>query len=138
MKRALAGVWLVLFAATAAGAYEFADCSGAACHWDRYPVSYYVRTPLGIDLDEETVLAEIQASFQRWDYEHQTFCAPLAFHYAGTIDLANPIGRNYKNVVSFETENWLYGSEALAITTCSYAEGTSEFVDCDISINAVD
>ena len=139
MKRVLPAAVLLLLAAHTAWGYVFTECGGGhRCRWKHYPVTYYVRDPLGVDLDENAALAEIQASFRRWDYEHQTFCAPLAFTYGGRITTDTPNAMDGKNVVYFESDNWPFGAEALAITTCWYAEGSADFQDCDIAINAVD
>ena len=137
MNRAWLTAALVLIAAPAAWGYVFTLCNNEPCYWNDYPVTYYVRDPLGVNLDEEAVLAEIQASFQRWDYEHQTFCSPLKFKYGGRITVDPPAVMDHKNVIFFEAENWKYGAEALAITTCWFVQGQSAFVDCDIAINAV-
>ena len=132
----IVAAWFISSAAPA-GAFTFTDCNGFQCEWGKYPVPFYVRNPLGATFeDEDAALSEIEASFHRWEYKRQTFCKPLEFTYAGRAKTADPAVYDQKNLVYFENELWLYGSDALAITTCWYDQ-TGEMKDCDIAINAV-
>jgi len=68
MKPLLAALLIVMTGAGAASAFSYSDCGGQDCAWPKYPITYYIREPLGGNLDEETALEAIQASFRRWDY----------------------------------------------------------------------
>lgn len=138
MKRLLVCLGIILFTASGAGAFSYSDCGGTDCRWEEYPPTYYILDPLETDIDEEEAIAAIQASFDRWDHEHQTFCPPLQFTYGGRISTNDPDTFDRKNIVHFENDTWLYGPEALAVTSCWYDQNTGLFADCDISINAVD
>ncbi|HPM77766.1 MAG TPA: matrixin family metalloprotease [bacterium] len=136
MIRLGAALVLTLAAATNAGAFAFTDCNGVACDWASLPVSYSIWEPLGVDGDEEALLAEIRASFDRWAHDRQTFCKPLGFTYNGRIGTGQRAANDGRNIVFFETDYWPYGAQALAVTSCWYDQ-SGTFVDCDIAINAV-
>lgn len=129
-------IGLVLVAATSVGAFAFTDCGENKCAWPSLPVSYYIWDPLPIN-DEEAVLAEIRASFDRWAHDRQTFCRPLAFKYLGRIGTGQRAANDRRNIVFFENDFWPYGAQALAVTSCWYDQNGT-FVDCDIAINAID
>jgi MYXO-CTERM domain-containing protein len=139
MRRGLIGglFVLALLAAAPAWAYEYSDCGGTDCRWDGMPIRYYVRDPLGVDLDEDRALAEIRASFDRWDHRHQTLCEPLSFDYQGRFESNEGSEQNLKNVVYFETGYWPFGGEALAVTLLWYDQD-GFLREADIAFNAGD
>jgi len=139
MRRVFLPVLLVLICwlPEAARAFEYADCSGRACRWSDYPISYALAEPLGVTLDDATAMAEIRASIERWGADHQTLCEPLSFEYSGRA-AAGELGQSDgRNVVSFVTDGWLYGDEALAVTLL-WHDDKGVVQEADIAFNAVD
>jgi hypothetical protein len=132
----LALLVLVTLAAAPAQAFQFADCGGTACRWKSYPLSFWVRDPLGVSIDDEGAVDEIRASFDRWSYQHQTLCGPLAFEYRGRFKTDAGAGQDGKNMVYFETSAWPYGESALAVTQLWY-DGSGYLREADIAFNAV-
>ena len=53
MKRFLLVTALLLTGVGHAWGYAFTECGDGSCHWEEFPVTYYIQEPLGIDLDEE-------------------------------------------------------------------------------------
>lgn len=139
MRRAIFGAVLLLgglLLAVPASAFQYADCNGHPCAWQSMPPAYEIQEPLGVDIEDEAAVEEIQASFNRWDFNHQTFCAPLAFDYQGRTATKKPTVQDYHNVISFRTSNWLVSADALAITLL-YSDSSGKLREADIVFNAV-
>lgn len=138
-RRALLPILLFLpwLAPGAVQAFDYADCGGQACRWGDYPIEYHIAEPLGVSLDETIALAEIQASIERWSAGRQTLCEPLSFSYSGRAPAGAPGTYDGRSVVSFITDDWLWGDETLALTALWYNDaGTVQ--EADIAFNAVD
>lgn len=140
MRQALR--WAVLLVgavliASPAWAFQYADCKGRACAWNEMPVAYAIQKPLGVSIDDDAAVAEIQASFNRWDHQHQTLCAPLGFTYQGRLETNKPQAQDFKNVVSFQSANWWLSPEALAVTVMYY-DTAGWLREADIVFNAED
>ena len=117
-------------------AFEYAECNGNPCQWDTFPVQYYIHEPLGVDLAEDDAVSALRQSVERWNHDRQTFCEPLAFGYQGRIESDAANSQDNHNIVSFETDFWLFGPEALAVTVLWFdASGTLQ--EADIAFNAI-
>ena len=139
MRFRLSLLWAFLFliAAGPAVAFEYSDCAGQICQWDSYPISYYVRQPLGVDLADGPTVTALRKSIERWNYDRQTFCAPLEFRYDGRRESETPGAQDNRNTVFFETDLWLFGKQALAVTTLWF-DNTGTLREADIAFNAMD
>ena len=111
-------------------AFEFTQCGDTDCHWDQWPVRYYINQDGTPDLDNEFEIVE--KSFARWESEHQTFCG-IEFEYGGTTSVKTAEADG-KNVVFWVEQGWTYGPDVLALTQCFY-NANGVFLDCDIAVN---
>lgn len=127
----LIALWLLT---APAHAYKLLECDAGPCHWENWPVPYYINSAGTPDLENEDEI--IHKSFARWEQEHQTFCG-IDFEYAGTTDI-NEGKSDGKNVVMWIESDWPFGSAALAVTQCWIGQGQSTMLDCDIMINGQD
>ncbi len=126
---------LILACALPSFAYELFICDTGPCHWNQWPVGYFINAQGTEDLEDEFDI--VQKSFARWEVERQTFCG-IQFEYRGTtnIRVSEADGNNVVLWVE-DADDWEYTSAALALTQCWYDE-TNAFHDCDILINGVD
>ena len=121
-------------------AYSYkTSANGATLRWASGDITYYVYHELPDDLDDGDVLAAIRASFDAWQ---SVPSADLSIRYGGRTTQRpgydDDSGSENQNVVYFETNDWDYGDDVLAITTTIYRKTTNEIVDSDIVINAID
>jgi len=128
---------IAALAATPAFAYLYVDCNGQPCEWGEYPISYFIRQPLGVNIDDAAAVEELRLAVERWNNGRQTFCEPLSFEYQGRRKTGNGFSQDHINLIFFETNNWPFGQDALALTMLWYTSA-GELREADIGFNAID
>lgn len=149
-----------LLVPTSAAAYTFAtdtgDDTGAALSWlDEGPIDFRLHHRGGADLPAWLLHAAARDAFATWAEvaeadvnfeEGPAFTGIPCPHavpeeYADRIPEAcgtnEPPEHDYLSALYFMEAAWPFGTEVIALTTLSWAEG-ARLVDADISFNAVD
>ena len=106
------------------------DTIGATWPTESRPISYTVQSELGTSLDDEVLLAAIQAGFTTWE---QVECADIAFDYQGRSDAVwGEI--DGENTVFIIDSGW--PEEASMLSTPMIVTDGTEIVEVDIALNA--
>ncbi len=95
---------------------------------DQIPVHYRINRAGSDDVPYDETLAPILAAFSSW--QHVT-CSSLSYIWMGDTTLGPAI--DDVNVISFVESDWIYGEEAAAAASLSFAPGSPP--TADVSFN---
>jgi len=99
--------------------------------WTTEEVPWQLNSAGCPDMSNEQTQAALEASFQAWE---DVDCATIRFMYDGETDQAT-VGADGEYIMVWRTDQWSYGSGALAVTGTWF--GMGQITDADIEFNSV-
>lgn len=124
--------------ASSASAFEIKKTDdGLPIQWDQEVVEYVVNASGSDDMDPQSAVDAVQASFTEWS---DLPGSDLKLSFVGTTaskDYGYFRDQENSNLVVWEEQAWPFDNSALAVTLTTFSTRTGKLLDADIVVNGV-